>query len=194
MLGVFELRVRNKISRIRKSRNGLATGIKLRVSPGMVEMQMSIDADRHFTRPNSGDRAQRFPKRPLARDAIHRGMFSRPLLADPGLDQNLLRACFDEHAIHVHANAILFVRRTRPRPEVARHHAEHRATVDTKFSVRNNLDPIITELHWLCARLSLATLGWSLGTRSCGRRFAFRRSPRREALWPLVCGRRRMVR
>ena len=74
-------------------------------------------------------------------------MLFGPFVADARFDQDFLGTGIYEHAIHVHANAILFVGRKSPRPKIARHHSEHRAAIEPKLTVRNNLDSIITKLH-----------------------------------------------
>src|SRR5436190_21225803 len=74
-------------------------------------------------------------------------MLFGPFVADAGFDQDFLGTGIDEHTIHVHANAILFVGRKSPRPKIARHHSKHRAAIEPKLTVGNNLDTIITKLH-----------------------------------------------
>jgi len=74
-------------------------------------------------------------------------MFFAPLFSDARVDQNFLIVRFDEEAIHVHANAILIVRRINAGPEVARHDSEHRAAIESELTVGNNFNPVIAEKH-----------------------------------------------
>src|ERR1051325_1340162 len=94
-----------------------------------------------------GDRLQRLSERPLPRDAKHLRMFSRPLLADAGFDQYSILARVDEHTVHVHSDAVLFIRRTYARPESARHDSKHRTAIKTKLGVGDYLYAVITKLH-----------------------------------------------
>src|SRR5207249_4052880 len=86
-------------------------------------------------------------ERTSAIDAIHRSMFLAPLFSDARVDQNSLTIRFDEKTIHVHANAILIVRRINAGPEVARHDSEHRAAIESELTVGNDFNPIIAEKH-----------------------------------------------
>src|SRR5688572_27367952 len=74
-------------------------------------------------------------------------MLFGPFVANAGFDQYSFFASVDEHAVHVHPNAVLFVGGTELRPQVARYDAEHRTTVEPKLTVRHNFDAIVAKLH-----------------------------------------------
>src|SRR5256885_11340501 len=99
-------------------------------------------------------------------------MFVAPFFADARVDQNSLAIRFDEEAIHIHANAILIVRRINAGPEVARHDSEHRAAIEPELTIGNDLNPVIAELHresdsYFFPPLGAAGLGFAPGS-LCG--------------------------
>src|SRR5678815_4179430 len=94
-------------------------------------------------------------------------MFSRPLLADAGLNQYPIRSSIDEETVHIHPDAVLIVGWTHARPEVARHNAKHRTSIQSKLRVRNDFDAIIAKLHgFLFERRLLRVLRRSLSRRA----------------------------
>src|SRR6266478_3043604 len=74
-------------------------------------------------------------------------MFLAPFFSDARVDQDSFTIRFDEKTIHVHANAILIVRRINAGPEVARHDSKHRAAIESELTVGNDFNPVIAELH-----------------------------------------------
>src|SRR5882724_1940259 len=74
-------------------------------------------------------------------------MLFAPFFSDARVDQNSFTIRFDEKTIHVHADAILIVRRINAGPEVARHNSAHCAAIQSELTVGNDFDPIIAELH-----------------------------------------------
>jgi hypothetical protein len=115
----------------------------------VIEVKMSIDNDCDLGRSDSSNGVQRLIERSNPVNAIHRAMFVRPLLTNPGIDENPFTGAFDEQTIHVHAYAILIIRRADSRPKIARHDAEHRAPIEAEFTVRNDFNSIIAEKHWV---------------------------------------------
>src|SRR5438105_10464464 len=74
-------------------------------------------------------------------------MLFAPLFSDTRVNQNSFTTGLDEKTIHVHANAILIVRRINAGPEVARHDSEHRAAIESELTVGNDFNPVIAEKH-----------------------------------------------
>jgi hypothetical protein len=114
----------------------------------MIKVQMSIDNDGYAVRFNTGNGSQRVGEWSFSSDAKHVGMFPGPLLSYAGFDQYPFLTRVDEHTIHVHSYAVLFIRGTNLRPEGARHNSEHCATIEAKFGVGNDLDAVIAKLHF----------------------------------------------
>src|ERR1041384_6829457 len=104
---------------------------------------MSVDDDRDLIRRMTGAYFEGFTQRAHAVDAVHRHLFRRPLIADAGLDQYLLRAGIDENTSHIHPNSVFIVRRTLLRPQLARDHSEHRSSIEAELGIRNDLNAII---------------------------------------------------
>src|ERR1041384_3032971 len=107
-------------------------------------------------------------------------MLVRPFLTDARIDQNLFTSAFNEQTIHVHANAILLVRRRDLRPQIAGHDPERRATIESKLTVRNNLDAIFSELH-RARKLFLSTFRCRCRFAFCGWRLRRRRTLRHHS-------------
>src|SRR2546427_5112390 len=147
VFGMFELIARNEVARIGKRRNSISFFVELRISTRVIEMQMSVNDDRDLFRSYARGQAQCICQRSFPRDAIHPTTLSRPLLADTRLDQYSLGTRVDKQTIHIHTNTILVVGRTDFRPEIARYNTKHRASIEAKLGVRNNLDAIIAKLH-----------------------------------------------
>src|SRR2546421_12153826 len=74
-------------------------------------------------------------------------MLFAPFFSDTRVDQNSFTTGLDEQTVHVHANAILIVRRMNAGPEIARHDPEHRAAIKSELTVGDDLDSVITEIH-----------------------------------------------
>src|ERR1700754_3241977 len=125
MICVIQLRAGDEITRIRESRYRNACGVQTGVTTGVIEVQMSIDHDCDLSSRNAGARLQCLGKWMSTVDTVQRLMLRRPLIANSGFNQDLFRACIDENAVHVHANAVFIVGWTFPSPELARDHSEH---------------------------------------------------------------------
>src|SRR5687767_9424650 len=82
-------------------------------------------------------------------------MIVRSLVADPRFEQNRFCARLDQHAIHVHANAVFLVRRTNLRPQLTSSDAEPRPSSETKFGVLTHRHGVVAYLH--CAYPTSAT-------------------------------------
>src|SRR5437870_9551514 len=109
---------------------------------------MRIYDDCDFVRTHTRNSAQRLLERAPPIDPIHRSMLVRPFIANAGFYQDSFFASIDEDTVHIHANAILIVGWEMSRPQVARHHSEHCAAIETKLTIRNDFDAIVTKLHY----------------------------------------------
>src|ERR1044071_5920191 len=109
MICVVQLRAGDEITRVRESRYRTAVSIQTGIAAGMIEVQMSIHYDRDLISRNADERLQCLGKWSRSLDAVHRLLLRRPLIAYSGFNQDLFRACIDENAIHVHANAVFVV-------------------------------------------------------------------------------------
>src|SRR2546421_11955429 len=74
-------------------------------------------------------------------------MLFAPFFSDTRVDQNSFITGLNEKTVHVHANAILIVRRVNAGPEIARHDPKHRATIKSELAVGDDFDSVITEIH-----------------------------------------------
>ena len=121
--------------------------VAMRVAAGVIEMQMRVDDDRdlfgvqlrclHSSVSASGrSRLMPYIDCLLRLTTSRRCRFRSVSFSDR----------FDEHAVHVHPDAVLIVRRTHLRPEIARDHTKHRPAVEAKFGVGNDLDAVIAKL------------------------------------------------
>src|ERR1700730_4942066 len=111
--GVFVFGPRDKVARFRESRGRLTWLVQSRIATRVIEMQMSVDDYRDLVRTNASYGAEGFSKWSTTIDSVHRSMLVRPFITDAGINENALARSFDEQAIHIHANAVLFVGRTR---------------------------------------------------------------------------------
>src|SRR5215212_7633863 len=107
-------------------------------------MEVRVDDNRDLVSTRAGARVKRLTERSHAVNAVHRLLLRGPLITDSGFDQDLFSARVDEHAVHVHANAVFIVRWAIPCPEFARDDSKHRSAVETEFGVLQYLDPVIT--------------------------------------------------
>src|SRR6185503_13169789 len=114
----------------------------------MIKVEMGVNNDGYAIRLNPCDRAQRLPERSLTRNTKHRGVLCGPLLSDSRFDQYAFLTRVNEHAIHVHGYAVVFIRRANLRPQGARHNTKHCATIKAKFGVGNDLHTVIAKLHF----------------------------------------------
>ena len=144
---MFPFSARNEVTCVGKRRHDLTVGVERRVAAGMVEMQMRVENDGDVFGQDARLQPKRLGQRTLPIDAVKRRAFAGPLVADARLDQYLLFSGIDEHAVHIHTNAVLVVRRKDLRPQIARNDAEHRPAVETKFGVLNNPHSVIADLH-----------------------------------------------
>src|SRR5689334_5424556 len=103
----------------------------------MIKMKMSVYDDRNVVGRRASFLKERFCKRFLAKDTVHRGLLRGPFFAYPGLNQDFFGAGIDEHTVHVHPYPIEFVGRGNTLPKNTRDDSKHRPAVQSEFRVRN---------------------------------------------------------
>src|SRR5437868_5602697 len=161
MFCMVHLCTRNEITGVGECRNRFTRGVEFCVTACVIEVQVRVDYDRDLVSRTTGARFQCLAERACAVNAVHRNLLRGPLVADAGFDQNFLGPGIDEHAVHVHANPVLVIRRTDLRPELAWDHSKHRSAIEMEFGVWNDLNAIIPENHSCNPRLISASVSVS---------------------------------
>src|ERR1700730_4214530 len=166
--GVFQFRALHNVLGVRKGRH-IASVNNMRISPGVIEMEVRVDDYIDFLSGNTNPR-ERIPQRIAFRDAINISQLRFPLGSIAGLHKNDFACSAHQQRIGSQSNAIAVVRGRFLFPQRLWHDTEHRATIQIKVSAVRGQNFNFAKMHqaWprmprpLLARISPTAVNGSL--------------------------------